>query len=413
MMAMKIENISNDPQFKDIPRPTLESIIATNELVNSLSGNGLAKKDLLFVPDTLSITRFDDAGASAADVRKLLSAEQSSEFRVFVRAAQDLASANTCASVLAGQGSEGDEYGDVGLLLGAAKAIEEAKDAEGRAKAALAMLGMEHVLSQASDASTPVRDFCLPTSFKCKPSDSLLATFKAARSKLGLASPFAFSVDCSSLQGGVVLHVLLGRIQPASGPEGTKGSATSAASNQTASSILRSLEVSRRRDSGNQSRCFLNCSRFPSGRRNGASTCFPLFLLALLLLPATYQITNVSYTLTRTIHEFTSRSSDALHTLQLWSSISFEIPSHLEAGFDSSTIGDHLASYFISPPIVTLSAQCLCRHSKQVKGTFPRFDVQNFILGIPAANAYSHLLCRYRPWRVQKGINNLKRYKYI
>lgn len=154
MMAMKIENISNEPQFKDVPRPTLESIIATNELVNSLSGNGLAKRDLLFVPECLSLTRFDDAGTSA-DAAKLLSADQSSELRTFVCAAQDLASANACASVLAGQGSEGDEYGDVGLLLGAdtGKTIEEAKDAAGKGKAVLAALGMEHVLSQEPDAS--------------------------------------------------------------------------------------------------------------------------------------------------------------------------------------------------------------------------------------------------------------------
>lgn len=78
-------------------------------------------------------------------------------------------------------------------------------------------------------------DTGLPASFKCKPSDSLLAAFKTARSKLGLASPFAFSVDCSSLQGGVVLHLLLGRIQPASEPEGIKGSTTSAPGNQTPS----------------------------------------------------------------------------------------------------------------------------------------------------------------------------------
>lgn len=72
----------------------------------------------------------------------------------------------------------------------------------------------------------------LPTSFKCKPSDPLLAAFKDARTKLGISLPFAFSVDCSALQGGVVLHVLLGRIQPA-----TEGILSSSAGNQTSSWI--------------------------------------------------------------------------------------------------------------------------------------------------------------------------------
>lgn len=148
---MDVEKMSKEPQFKDIPRPTLQSIFSTNEIIKSLAVDGLQKKEVLFVPDTLSIEN-DGAGAM------LLSDDQGSAFRTFVRTAQDLASTNACASVLAGQGSEGDEYGDVGLQLGAdaGKAIDEAKDALGRAKAVLAALNMEHVLAQASDPSTLV-----------------------------------------------------------------------------------------------------------------------------------------------------------------------------------------------------------------------------------------------------------------
>jgi len=233
---MDIDQISKMPEFKDVPRATLSSIFSTNNLMYSFVNKapGLQKKEFLFIPDTLSLL-FVGSGDPADSPDKILSSDQLSSFRTFVRSAQDLASANACTSVLAGQGSEGDEYGDVGLMLGkdTGKAIEESTDAQGKAKAVLSALYMDHLLSQASDPSTLVSELelseetGLPTFFKCKPSDPLLAKFKEAQTNLGLTTPFAFSVDCSALQGGIVFHFLLGRVQgdkPASSSAGNQTS---------------------------------------------------------------------------------------------------------------------------------------------------------------------------------------------
>jgi len=67
----------------------------------------------------------------------------------------------------------------------------------------------------------------LPVVFKCKPSDPLLVIFKEAQAKLCLVTPFAFSVDCSAVQGGAVLHFLLGRVQGEEPVSSSAGNQTS------------------------------------------------------------------------------------------------------------------------------------------------------------------------------------------
>lgn len=63
-----------------------------------------------------------------------------------VRAANEAANSNACSSVLAGQTSEADEYGDVGILLHT-NAISPAYNLEKNVQAILSSLGLKGLLT--------------------------------------------------------------------------------------------------------------------------------------------------------------------------------------------------------------------------------------------------------------------------
>jgi len=153
---MNYDQIAKDPLLKDIPHATLASIFSTSSLMYNFLNKtpGLQKKEFLFIPDTLSLLYVGSSDPADSPAR-ILSKDQLDCFRTLIRSAQDLASSNACASVLAGQGSESDEYGDVGIMLGrdTGKAIEETTDLLQRAKAVLAAMYMDHILSKASNPS--------------------------------------------------------------------------------------------------------------------------------------------------------------------------------------------------------------------------------------------------------------------
>lgn len=99
----------------------------------------------LVYPSLLSLACSDSTGNNASSPETISSA--TGEFLVeLVRAANEAANSNACSSVLAGQTSEADEYGDVGILLHT-NAISPANNMEKNAQAILSSLGLKGLLT--------------------------------------------------------------------------------------------------------------------------------------------------------------------------------------------------------------------------------------------------------------------------
>lgn len=99
----------------------------------------------LFYPSLLSLACSDSTGNNTSSPETIPSA--TGEFLVeLVRAANEAANSNACSSVLAGQTSEADEYGDVGILLHT-NAISPAYNLEKNVQAILSSLGLKGLLT--------------------------------------------------------------------------------------------------------------------------------------------------------------------------------------------------------------------------------------------------------------------------
>ncbi|KZS93059.1 hypothetical protein SISNIDRAFT_98743 [Sistotremastrum niveocremeum HHB9708] len=107
-----------------------------------------------------------------------------------VRCAHTVANAHSCSSVLAGAGSESDEYGDVAFWLGDID-VNGGEDAVGR-------LGLSHWISDPS---------------KMTVNDSLPMLFNTPTlAQLGRSLDRIERVTIHNDQHGAILHVILGRL---------------------------------------------------------------------------------------------------------------------------------------------------------------------------------------------------------
>ncbi|KAI0268798.1 hypothetical protein BC834DRAFT_821210 [Gloeopeniophorella convolvens] len=128
------------------------------------------------------------------------------EIRVYIKdlasAANNTANENACGSILAGQGSESDEYGDVGVWLG------DGSYSEGNETNILRALN----LYESGQEPTPGQlepSTSLPSTFKPSSSDELdKLSFLLAK----LHDKFYFTVKAGLNGGGSVLHFLIGRL---------------------------------------------------------------------------------------------------------------------------------------------------------------------------------------------------------
>jgi len=113
-----------------------------------------------------------------------------------------------CGSILAGQGSETDEYGDIGFWLGDGPYGDNPPEV-------LNAIGLECFGGDKASASTIGRISLTPTglpeSLWPPPPDPSLSKLKDLLSALD--NKYAFFVKGGSFAGGVVLHVLLGEVK--------------------------------------------------------------------------------------------------------------------------------------------------------------------------------------------------------
>lgn len=200
--------LSQSVDSSQIPALSVQSIWATLSVLQGLIATD-SQNTITFNPAALTIAD-DYAGKfEVGDV-------EISRIRALVLAAHDAANSHACSSVLAGQGSESDEYGDIGLCLGVVQGIDNEGSEKGKAAAVFRSIGLGGILESQPSQILPITlspDLKLPSTFKCTTSDASVARFTEAFQALGLSEEFAFSLDCSEGAGGVVVHILIGRTQ--------------------------------------------------------------------------------------------------------------------------------------------------------------------------------------------------------
>ncbi|KAI0321092.1 hypothetical protein OF83DRAFT_1280692 [Amylostereum chailletii] len=147
-----------------------------------------------FYPSSSAIPQISSSASAPPEVQSFI--------RDLASAANKVANANACGSLLAGQGSESDDFGDVGVWLG------EGELGRGHEEDALKALGLQSWAGSGKICVDELqRETCLPLTFKPSSSTAEVQTLTELLSRL--QDKVYFYVERGS---GEVAHFLLGKL---------------------------------------------------------------------------------------------------------------------------------------------------------------------------------------------------------